>query len=399
MPLIEDTAEVTAVAAIRLPDERILLATGNRKRSVRVWDFTSATPWGTTMIGHAGEVTALAGVPLPDRRVLLASGSEDCTVRVWDLLTDAARLVEYIRPADTLRSLQLSGARDALTTNYAEEMAHLWDRVFGQPLPDPSFGPHPRVTAAVPVLPGKPAQVAGERTAEFELWDLIRHYPVWWPSTTGLTVRVSVSAKVALLDGRVLAVAADRSGETRLTDIDTRQPYGLRLVGDASPVTAVAVIPMLDGLVLVAVGQANGLVRVWNPVTGRALNSFRDRESRPVAAAVIVIFQDDRVVLAIASDGGTIRLTDPATGATEGMMSAGAPVTSLAVVTFPDGPVLAAGTSGGTIELWDPDTSEAMRVLDVGMPVSALVALPGQRVAIATGEGIIVLQLATGLRS
>jgi WD40 repeat protein len=52
-----------------------------------LWDPTTGSPVGDPLTGHIGTVKAMAAVPLPDGRVLLATGSSDETVRLWDLGT------------------------------------------------------------------------------------------------------------------------------------------------------------------------------------------------------------------------------------------------------------------------------------------------------------------------
>jgi WD40 repeat protein len=89
-PLTGHTDWVEAVAAVPLPDGRILLATGSADRTVRLWDPTTGTPVGDPLTGHTGGVRAVAAVPLPDGRTLLATGSDDRTVRLWDPTSGAA---------------------------------------------------------------------------------------------------------------------------------------------------------------------------------------------------------------------------------------------------------------------------------------------------------------------
>jgi WD40 repeat protein len=70
---------------------------------VRLWDPATGTPVGDPLQGHDGWVNAVAAVPLPDGRVLLASAANDRTVRLWDPATRAP--VAVIRLAGPARSL------------------------------------------------------------------------------------------------------------------------------------------------------------------------------------------------------------------------------------------------------------------------------------------------------
>ncbi len=102
-PLEGHTDWVNAVAAVPLPDGRVLLASGSGDRIVRLWDPVTGTPAGAPLEGHTGPVSAVAAVPLPDGRVLLASGGDDRMVRLWD---PAARTpVAVIHLADPAQSV------------------------------------------------------------------------------------------------------------------------------------------------------------------------------------------------------------------------------------------------------------------------------------------------------
>ena len=81
------TGGVNAVAAVPLPDGRVLLASGSDDAPVRLWDPATGTPVGGPLEGHTSWVNAVAAVPLPDGRVLLASGGHDGMVRLWDPAT------------------------------------------------------------------------------------------------------------------------------------------------------------------------------------------------------------------------------------------------------------------------------------------------------------------------
>ena len=93
---------VEALAAVPLPDGRILLASGIGGK-VRLWDPGTGQRVGPPLEGHTGAVQALAAVPLPDGRTLLASGGDDGTVALWDLVD--SRIVARIAGCAATRAL------------------------------------------------------------------------------------------------------------------------------------------------------------------------------------------------------------------------------------------------------------------------------------------------------
>jgi WD40 repeat protein len=73
------------VAALVLPDRRVVAVTGGYDGTVRVWDLSSGSPIGAPLTGHTDGVGAVAALVLPDGLLIAVTGSYDRTVRVWDL--------------------------------------------------------------------------------------------------------------------------------------------------------------------------------------------------------------------------------------------------------------------------------------------------------------------------
>ena len=66
----------------------MLLASGGVDRTVRLWNPQTGAAVGVPLTGHSDRIRAVAAVPLPDGRVLLASASTDQTVRRWELVQE-----------------------------------------------------------------------------------------------------------------------------------------------------------------------------------------------------------------------------------------------------------------------------------------------------------------------
>ena len=95
-----------AVAAVPLPDGRMLLATAGLDGTVRLWDPVAGTPVGDPLEGHTDWVMAVAAVPLPDGRVLLASAGRDRTVRLWDPANRTpAAVTRLVGPVQSLTAI------------------------------------------------------------------------------------------------------------------------------------------------------------------------------------------------------------------------------------------------------------------------------------------------------
>jgi WD40 repeat protein len=97
---------VTSVAFGTGPDDRVLLASGDSKGTVRLWDpDDEGRPVREPLTGHEGAVTSVAFGTGAEGRLLLASAGDDRTVRFWDPLTGAQLMLIRRRiPAAALTS-------------------------------------------------------------------------------------------------------------------------------------------------------------------------------------------------------------------------------------------------------------------------------------------------------
>ena len=83
LTLTGHTARVWSVAWATTSDGRLLLATGSRDGTARIWD-TASGDCLATLTGHTDQVFSVAWTTAGDGRLLLATGSGDGTARIWD---------------------------------------------------------------------------------------------------------------------------------------------------------------------------------------------------------------------------------------------------------------------------------------------------------------------------
>jgi WD40 repeat protein len=312
-PFTGDIGQVLSVTFCNLPDGRLLLASGNWDNTVRLWDPVTGAPVGEPFVGHTDAVSSVAFGTGPDARVLLASGSRDSTVRVWDL--DTGSLV------------------GAPLTGHGGQVASV------------AFGNE---------LGGRLLLASGSWDSTVRLWDPVAGTPVGEPLTGHAGSVFSVALGTGP-DGRLLLASGGEDRTVRLWDPVGGAPMGEPLAGHADAVLSVTVGWGSDGLAL-ASGSADGRVQVWDPTAGTPLREPLSGHTEPVLSVAFGSGPDGRLVLASGSDDRTARLWDPLAGATaDEPIFHTEPVLSVAFGTRPDGRlVLASGSDDRTARLWDP---------------------------------------------
>jgi WD40 repeat protein len=202
------TGAVGAVAAVPLPDGRLLLATGSADATVRLWDPITGSPVGEPLTGHTSRVDAVAVVRLADGRTLLATGSSDATVRLWDPATGSPvgdPLTGHTSGVIAVAAVPLPDGRTLLGTGSTDTTVRLWDLTTGSPVGGPLTGHAGAVeaVAAVQLPDGRTLLATGSTDTTVRLWDLERQQKL-------LTIDVLAPLSGLSVHGEVLVAAVPR---------------------------------------------------------------------------------------------------------------------------------------------------------------------------------------------
>jgi len=143
LTLTGHTGPVESVAFGTGPDGRLLLASGSRDKTVRLWDPVTGAPAGQPLAGLTGPVGSVAFGAGPAGRLLLASGSWDGTVRLWDPVTGAPAgqpLTGHTGPVGSVAFGAGADGRLLLASGSRDGTVRLWDPVTGAPAGQPLAG-------------------------------------------------------------------------------------------------------------------------------------------------------------------------------------------------------------------------------------------------------------------
>ena len=400
---LPDRAEsgVTALAPVRMPNGRTLLAAGHADGTVRLWNPFTECAVGETIAAHAGAVTALAAIEQRSGATLIASGGIDHALYLWDTqrsqragVAPAATSVGEVR---ALIPVPLYDGRTLLALiSHRHDKVRLWDPAMGGRWDvDTTARKHPvAAIAAIQLEDGTTALATGGRDQDLRLWDPLTGELIGTP-LHGHTARIGQLLAVPMPDGRSLLTSYSGDNTIRLWDPDTGDCLAER-PADHPRVTAMAAVPMPDGSVLLATGGSDHAVRLSDPLTGEArFSAFTVHEQDVVSLAVLPSPDPGRVpLIASGSRDGTVCLWSPGVFQPErddSDRSAPRPSILAAVETPHLGPLVVTAAKNEPISLWDPRTGQAVGkpARPMALPVAAMAVtrVPGGPVVAAVGRG------------
>ncbi|WP_327145239.1 nSTAND1 domain-containing NTPase [Nocardia sp. NBC_01327] len=359
---IADTSDIMALATIPLPDRGALLASAHYA-TIRLWNPTAGL-WnsvveqdspGVRPTEHRGAVTALAAVPSPSHESVLASVGHDRPIA--------------LHHADSGESLGFLGT----FTNRTNAVTAL---------------------ATVPSRDGGTMLATASDGGRISLWNCVSGQG---PSTILPSHGSEVTAMTAMtIDGTTLLASAGRDGVICLWDSTAGQRPPIATLSDHGPtITALVSIPGTSRGTLLASADADGNIRIFDPTnpSGKELLGTFSGGTAEVRALTVV--SDTRSPLLVsASQDGTIHIFDPSSPAAPHPISTmhghkGA-VTALTTwsPTF-----FVSGGRDSMVRLWNLAETTPQHAIPVDAPINTMVALPGEQLAVALDDGLLVLRI------
>jgi WD40 repeat protein len=370
------SARVAGVAFGELPDGRVLLAAvgdddyGRRQDNygtVRLWDVVSDIPFAN-LTGHPERVSAVAFGKLSEGRVLLATGDHRGAVHVWDPMQSVGGhtaddpLSEDSRVASLAFGAFPDGRMLLASVGSWNRPVRLWDANSGSLVR--TIGRTKWVSAvAFGVLPDGRVLLAsdGDPDGRVVMWDVSSGEIVGKPLNREKRAVQSLAFSAASPDGRLfLAMVEKLDGSVWLWDALAGTLVSKRRHTYPGRVVAFGVVS--DGRVLLATADKRGTVRVWDALAGTLVS--KRRHAHPVHVTALGV-SDGRLLLATAEADGPVWSSNTRWRLSVGEVVSDIPrVRSLTFGVLPDGrTLLASASDDGTVRLWDPGVRSESAVL------------------------------------
>ncbi|MBX7266186.1 hypothetical protein KIF24_09245 [Micromonospora sp. Llam7] len=364
-------------------------------RGIEFYDARTGELVGSITVENMKRINVLAAGRIGGR-TLLAAGDAKGPVQVWDTSTgrEAGPVLRGHRIDDGLPKInnqsvsaiafaQVSG-RQVVVTGGVDRTVRLWDLATGEAIGTP-FAAHPgEITALLPThWHDQAAVISVASTGAPRMW--MMGAP---PVDTGHTGEVT-ALTAGTREGRPAFASSSADGTIRLWDAATGRIVDSIAVGRAQ-VTAVAFGgPARDILISVT---DDGLVQRWDANSGTALGAPLHRGDKPMYAADTVEM-DGRSLVGAAGADQTLRIWDVVTGEPVAQLPVGRLVGSVALAAA--GGRLLAFVHGGTAagdERCAADSVAALWDVSAGQPIDKPIHLSegGEVAALGVRNGRVV---------
>lgn len=420
----ENQPPVLTAAVVPVPGAAPFLATGAFDGTVQlgqpfVGDEHNLYPVAE-FSGHEGSVYALTSVELPTGEAMLASASVDGTVRLWqpDVKGDHAAAERTDEPdlvgedvavlAMAITRLSSGGSRNLIATANLDQRVRLWDPETGHctlTLAGQAGSQVWLTDAMALAVPGSPSDDAfclaigsghtvstwGIRDAELISVHTPLRRSVWLPAKwrrERLGDRLVSKRRWRFVPVRALATLTTSKGRRylavaggvriRLWNVQTGR-RAWRTIHCESTVHAMIAVPLGDATLL-ATGHDDGTVWLWNPSSRKAIGEGPIVRAERAVTTLALVSTPQGPILVSGADDGTLAFADPVPGAaiSEPELAHADGVGALTEVTIADRGLLASGGADGRVCLWDPVEQSLVAWVPIGMEVTGFVYDQGQ---------------------
>ncbi|HEY3966249.1 MAG TPA: WD40 repeat domain-containing protein [Planctomycetaceae bacterium] len=304
-----------SVFAVAISAERKIVATGNSRGEILLWDLESSA-LSATLKGHEHYIESLAFSADSGR---LASAANDGTVRIWDLsqINYLPRLRDHPHGAN---GIEFSEDGSRMLTFSSDHTAWLWNACTGAPIACLND------RAVCYLMGGPPMQAAAIRGHRV----LCRLGGEIWDAMTGAVLRSSS------------------------TDSDSIARFWSRLMGGRQTVWSP------DG----------SKVAGYECGKDATISSTSDLHAEPLSLHGLVeavAFSPDSRLLVTGSSDWTVRVWDAGTGAEVACLRGHEQAVSC-VAFSPDGRFVASGAADRTVRVWDVTNERASVRIDIDEP-------------------------------
>lgn len=373
-PVTRLEGHAEAIYGLDMHPSRPLLATGDTKGEVRLWDLAASSQ--PTMLASHPDAEAVYGLTFSPDGSQLATAYLDGLVRITTVADGRVRhRLAAHRSAVWRPVFRPDGTQ--LATASIDGTCRLWDTATGQARN--VVRGHGRRVSSVTFSADGGLLAAGGNDGVVRVWDPVtgrqRHV------VTGEADRL-VSAVFSPI-GTLLA-AASNDGGVYLLNAATGMRDREMNVG-TERVWAETFSP--DGTVL-ATANDDDSVRLWFRATGRNIRSITEHRGRVRSLS----FSPDGTLLATGCDDKLVRVWDADTGALRARLPGHADRV-YAVAFSPDGTLLASAGNDGAAYLWDPQAGSPVLRLEPpgGRLWTAAFSPAGDVLATAGDDGVIRL--------